>query len=691
VSPIGPPTWGGLARVEASHNPELLVPLAPLAARTKLQWFDGVLYALEDGKVNQLTADGLVPVLQMDVLGETFELQVVDVDADGQPEIVRHDHERAWLWSGRGSYELHAELNLASDVGLSRAATWQDLDADGRTDLVVVESTTLRWFKAGAGLSLAEQPIESPPDLPVNVAPTWLAVNDLEADGDSDVVTLFRFTSYGEGEDHDSFVAVFVNEGDDETFTFYRGPGLGATYSVAAARPLSDIDSDGLADVIWATQGSLWMSRGLPDAGFAPVERIATNAYIDEALRVEDLDGDGKTDLLVRAGGSVSQLFNLGEGRFENVPLPRNLGRSVNVAAAPSDTGPALLYVTVEAEAENHAVARCEDEPGCICSFDTYCVTCLDDSACEDGECYDGQCVECDDNSDCAGHEACLRNACERVVSSEAGWSSVVTNFDATGCGIRDAQLICWQRSGEPIDAPLSGQFVQVVLTNDEPLGGCGLTSDGQVACWSGEERWQPNLSEEVTQLAAGRAVCALHVSGAISCFSEGMVWPTAAGSGFAKLSVSGSHGCALRDSGTAECWSLDAPLPDRPGGPTDPAPAVPMSSAPQAQPLDVPPLAFSAICAGEQFTCGIKSDDGAITCWGRNDYAQTFAPAGAFTEIACGSYLSCALDGEGGLECWGRAAWTPVGSVFARLSVAGEAACATTADGHFECNSTVP
>jgi len=58
-------------------------------------------------------------------------------------------------------------------------------------------------------------------------------------------------------------------------------------------------------------------------------------------------------------------------------------------------------------------------------------------------------------------------------------------------------------------------------------------------------------------------------------------------------------------------------------------------------------------VSTGHDFSCGIK-DDQEIACWGTNDYGQTDAPSGSFTQISSGFDHSCAVTTSDTVACWG-------------------------------------
>lgn len=77
-------------------------------------------------------------------------------------------------------------------------------------------------------------------------------------------------------------------------------------------------------------------------------------------------------------------------------------------------------------------------------------------------------------------------------------------------------------------------------------------------------------------------------------------------------------------------------------------------------------PAVDEQLSAGDQHTCLLHAD-GAVTCWGWNQYGQTGQAAGeiasegivpglnGITHVSAGAYHTCALDRSGTVWCWGR------------------------------------
>jgi alpha-tubulin suppressor-like RCC1 family protein len=223
-----------------------------------------------------------------------------------------------------------------------------------------------------------------------------------------------------------------------------------------------------------------------------------------------------------------------------------------------------------------------------------------------------------------------------------------------------------------PFDRP-----VQIVVGE---MHACVLEGSGAVACWginlggqlgdgttiNSEEPVRPRDLPPVRALAAGRwQTCAATCAGEVLCWGQAgeLDTPVLAPKRVERIVdrvrdiVAGpSHVCALMVAGTVSCWGFiggegwDAML----------------------QVVLVPDLnEVVALSAGRQFSCALRSD-GAVWCFGatreagmlgdRESYARadrTVRVEGLMDPVvlATGERLSCAVERDGDLVCWGEGA----------------------------------
>ncbi len=220
----------------------------------------------------------------------------------------------------------------------------------------------------------------------------------------------------------------------------------------------------------------------------------------------------------------------------------------------------------------------------------------------------------------------------------------------------------------------------------------CALTAAGGVKCWGWNVYGAIGIPEdgglqEITRpmdvqgLASGVAAidagglssCAITNAGGVKCWgfnSNGQlgdgsttnrfapVDTTGLSNGIAKISVGGSHACALTSAGRAKCWGSNT------NGRIGDNSLVDRTTAVDVQGLDG---GLIAISAGGTHSCALTSSGGA-KCWGANGEGQSgdgtpidrptpvdvVGVVSGFTEIAAGTFHSCALNPASGLKCWG-------------------------------------
>lgn len=247
-------------------------------------------------------------------------------------------------------------------------------------------------------------------------------------------------------------------------------------------------------------------------------------------------------------------------------------------------------------------------------------------------------------------------------VASQASFEAIAgnPNFGKQTCGLTfDGQIYCWGQSVDqlgaqttgssdtstPIRIPTSVGNEQVAFSQVD-LGGltlCGISTDRRAYCWgrNGSGQLGDGSSEPRTEPGA------VQLTGTAKYISVGI-----------------KHACATMDSGKAFCWG-DNTFGQLGNDRTEDL------DEPVEITTPVEDQSWTKLVAGDEHSCGLKSD-GTLYCWGSNTSGQlglgssfsseskiltptrVDASGSMYTDVSAGTYHSCAIDAEGGLECWG-------------------------------------
>jgi alpha-tubulin suppressor-like RCC1 family protein len=263
-------------------------------------------------------------------------------------------------------------------------------------------------------------------------------------------------------------------------------------------------------------------------------------------------------------------------------------------------------------------------------------------------------------------------------------------------------------------DVNVGGTVLQIAAGESHT---CALLSTGTVRCWGRGDYGQlgysnssniganetpasagdVNVGGTVLQIAAGRFhTCALLSTGAVRCWGDGRYGqlgygntsdigdsetPASAGDvniggTVIQIAAGSFHTCTLLSTGAVRCWGY-ASYGQLGYGSTS---TIGDSETPaSAGDVNVGGTVLQ-IAAGGLHTCALLST-GAVRCWGAGSYgrlgygntstigdSETPASAGdvnvggAVTQIAAGTYHTCALLSTGAVRCWGRGDYGQLG-----------------------------
>ncbi len=259
------------------------------------------------------------------------DVQVLDLDQDGDLDVfvAAGGRNLAYRNDGDGTYtELAGEMGLAADGAGSRPdALFLDVDGDGYLDLVATgPGGSIHLYRnRGHGRFDAREIEAAASDGRAGVS---LAAGDVDHDGAPELVvardgrTPVLLENDGTGSFRRSG-SVAPGEGDSSAGGGAGGPVSDPARAPAALR-LADLDNDGRLDLIrvgpaaatgaGADRRQLEVFFGRADGGFRRAPEVVDGSVPagTDRLAVADFDDDGDLDLVVAGSGGLAYLRNDG-------------------------------------------------------------------------------------------------------------------------------------------------------------------------------------------------------------------------------------------------------------------------------------------------------------------------------------------------------------------------------------------
>ncbi len=239
----------------------------------------------------------------------------IDIDSDGKMEVM--------IGGGEGqadvllSYADGSLRDIIADKGLSHhSATYGicsvDLNSDGQTDLLVARKAGLfLYFQHNAVFKGRQIAL----DIPRDAVPVGITVADIDQDGDGDlyVSLVTKKSLYVKGNFNDSrriqTNMLLLNDGAMNFSDISQSAGLGKAHN-AIHSTFVDLNEDRYQDlVIVQSAGEIAVYRNLGNQRFESVPLPSGPGHW-QSMAFGDIDRDGDQDLLFsNTGTSVPALF----------------------------------------------------------------------------------------------------------------------------------------------------------------------------------------------------------------------------------------------------------------------------------------------------------------------------------------------------------------------------------------------
>jgi hypothetical protein len=294
--------------------------------------------------------DGTLQAARLSETGSTaYDLEVADLNDDGflDAVVAKAITSTVAVLLGNGDGTLRLVANLATG-GSPYSAAIGDLNGDGRKDLAVAKTAlnTVAVMLGNGDGSFGGQT-----EFAVGGAPTTVAIRDFDLDGRLDLFTVNEATNsisvlrgrgdgtFGDRIDHgirgspltaaigdlngDGRLDLVLNKNNADSVSVLLGNGDGSfgvesgIHLWTSRVAIADFDGDGKSDLAALHDdyhaGSMSVLPGNGDGTFGTATGFGVAAY-PIALETGDLDGNGRMDVVVASGYSVSLLLGIPRG-----------------------------------------------------------------------------------------------------------------------------------------------------------------------------------------------------------------------------------------------------------------------------------------------------------------------------------------------------------------------------------------
>jgi 6-phosphogluconolactonase (cycloisomerase 2 family) len=267
---------------------------------------------------SDFTGSDLAPKVDFPTGSSPYSVAVGDLDGDGKSDLVvaNYSSNVISVYRNTSSTGSITSSSFSAKVDFSTGASPYtvaigDLDGDGKPDLAVANygSSSVSVYRNNSSTgSITSSSFTAKVDFATGTNPTSIAIGDLDGDGKADLavsnsyyytntISVFRNTSVTGSINGNSFAAkVDLSTGQ-------------SPYAIA----IGELDGDGKPDLAVANYGSSSVSvfrnksisGTITNSSFASRVDFLTGSY-PRSLAIGDLEGDGKSDLVLVNNGSNS-------------------------------------------------------------------------------------------------------------------------------------------------------------------------------------------------------------------------------------------------------------------------------------------------------------------------------------------------------------------------------------------------
>ncbi len=265
--------------------------------------------------------------------GAPIDLDAADLDGDGRDDlVVTTDNIDAALSVRLGNPGGTLGPPLTSNPGLAvRQAVLGTFDADSDIDVVVADFGSLA-FAAGNGNGTFASALPIPGDDLLK-----LAAGDFDGDGELDLVG-WQFVF---GNEPGLQVRLGNGDGTFQSAVHTSAPGPPASLAVG------NLDAGGDMDVVLASESdllSIYLGDG--NGGFTAAGTVTLEGELS-GLTLADLDSDGDLDLIVAADHEVRVLLGNGNATFE-LPISYSAGEHPRLFQVGDFDGDGVVDIAVD-------------------------------------------------------------------------------------------------------------------------------------------------------------------------------------------------------------------------------------------------------------------------------------------------------------------------------------------------------